>query len=537
MKKEVKENKEKKAAVKPHSPKKTVIVAVSIALIVAILIGAIWAVVYFSNINNSKSISYLEDDLTKYLVLSESDYKGYTVEICVSPVTDKDVEAVIIKRLAENKGSLMYDGYYVKNVPLAAGDLAYLRYIGYTLDKNGVRTELDLDTYSNFKEVNSTEFEIGKGTFPVSTVEVELVGKNPSDYGQFATATMGAVKLTDTVFCTVSYTTENDDTEHVNETVRFDLADENIENVWGIGIVDYLKGRKIGITDFEPPTFYKKDTGEAVIFTQLKIDYAMSGAGAPLTVEVTVPYDDDDVSLRGKTVYFDIYIEKALCYERAEFNEDFVREKLGFTDEKLADYEGDDIVEKYKNMVRQNLDVLYEENCRNASEQAMWDYLIGAVEFKKLPQSEVNRIFDNYYYQFQTMYTPNSSYYGSLDAYICAYYGIEEYQDWRVYLTAQVEREVKEKLIFYSILKAENLLISDEEYPEIYRKELESDFLYYTGKTRGDYESDEAYEKALSDYEAQILHYYGEDVYRETIYYYYASEKMIGYANVVNTAE
>jgi hypothetical protein len=166
----------------------------------------------------------------------------------------------------------------------------------------------------------------------------------------------------------------------------------------------------------------------------------------------------------------------------------------------------------------------------------MWTYLINNTQFKKLPKKEIERIFENYYYEFEMMYTASQGYYASLDAYICAYYGLAEYDNWRLHLKNLVVKEVKERLIFYSVLRAEGLMISDEDYPDIYRKELESDFEYYTGKNKSEYASTEEYEKALADYEKEILDYYGEDKYKETIYYYYASEKMLEFATIVNTA-
>ena len=512
------------------------IIAISVALILALLLGGVWAIIHFVNINNAGNLDYLESDLRKYLVLKESDYKGYTIEIAVPPVTDDDVEAIILRRLAEKKGALLFDGHYVTSEPIAAGDIAYLRYIGYTIDENGVRHELDFEEYCNFEDADSKRFEIGRGTFPVSTVELDLVGRIPTDYGKFTKVEKGAIKSTDVAYCTVTYSTL-DGEKHENEKIRFDLTDPKLNDIWGMGFSDYILERMIGITSFDSRTFYYHGSDDALIVEQFRVDYVTRIAGEPLKVEATVPYDNDDEDLRGKTVYFDIYIDQTVCYERREFNDQFVTETLGYTEEKLAEYEGQTPSEKYRNMIKHSLDVIYEENYYAAAEQAMWDYLCSTVKFKKLPENEIKRIFDNYYYEFQTLYAANASAYAGLDAFICSCYGLEEYEDWRGVLTAQVTREVQEKLIFYSILKAENLIPTDEEYPALYRKELEADYLYYSGKTREDFKTDAEFEEALAAYEKEMLDYYGEEKYRESIYYYYASEKMLEFAKVVNKAE
>lgn len=533
-------NKNEKEAViadAKKSARKTLIIAISIALIVSVLIGVVWAVIYTINMNNTKGVDYFNDDLSKYLVLKPSDYKGYTIEIDVPPVTEEDVDRIILKKLADNKGKLMYEGRYVLNVPIEAGDLAYLRYIGYTIDENGVRQELDMDKYCNFTEVKPTEYEIGNGDFPISSVEAALIGKSPASYGKFSYVSKGVITNTDVIFCTVSYVTEFGDVIYENKKVRIDLSSPDLEKEWGIGALDYFANEcVIGITDFDPPTLYREGTGEAVVLTEFKVDYAVRADGAPLTVEVKVPYDCSDKELRGKTVCFDIYIDNTLCYERAEFNDAFVKDTLGFTEEKLAEYKGETITDKYRDMIKTNLQVVYEEQVNAAAEEAMWTYLCNNVQFKKLPESEIQRIFENYYYEFQVMYSSSQGYYSSLDAYICSYYGLEEYENWRLHLQNQVTREVKERLIFYSILRLEGLMISDEDYPAIYRKELESDFEYYTGKSKSDYTNAEDYEKDLAAYEKEILDYYGADKYKETIYYYYASEKMLEFATVVNKA-
>jgi FKBP-type peptidyl-prolyl cis-trans isomerase (trigger factor) len=232
-----------------------------------------------------------------------------------------------------------------------------------------------------------------------------------------------------------------------------------------------------------------------------------------------------------------VYIEKVLQYEYKTLNEEFVTVTLGITAEQLSEYDGADTVEKYRSMIRAQLNEKRAEEAYYIAEDAMWEYLKKNIEIKKLPEKEIRRIYDNYYYGYQAQFTANyTSVYSSVDAYICNVLGIPDTADWRAVLTAKVKDEVKEKLIFYTIMRQENLTPVGEEFDAVYRAELERDFAYY-GKTRDNYETEAEYEAALASYEKQVIEYYGVAFYNESVYYNYASRKILDFANVINTAK
>jgi hypothetical protein len=233
-------------------------------------------------------------------------------------------------------------------------------------------------------------------------------------------------------------------------------------------------------------------------------------------------------------VYFDVYIEKTLDYETAVFDDAFITEKLKIEASALEDYEGATLVDKYKAMVMGDLLDEYEMNVRAEAEDAMWAHLREITKIKRLPEYEITRIYDNYYYGFQAGFTNYTDYYESLDAYICASLGIEDTADWKLHLQEMVETEVTEKLIFYYLMRKEGLTPEGDEFDRVYREELENDFYYYSGNRPDDYLTAEDYEKALAAYEKQIVEYYGQDKYNETVYYNHTTNKLIEMADLVN---
>ena len=88
---------------------------------------------------------------------------------------------------------------------------------------------------------------------------------------------------------------------------------------------------------------------------------------------------------------------------------------------------------------------------------------------------------------------------------------------------------VLEKLIFYYIIREENYLPNADEYDRIYN-EVFSDVLNYhleqnaaeLSGLKGD-----AYNDYVSDLKADILEYYGEDYFKESVYYRYGAEQLV----------
>ncbi len=478
-------------------------------------------------------LDYINDDLSGYIEFDESAYKDYDIEIDIPSVSDVEVENEILKALAKNKGSLLYEGHYVLNRPAKAGDKVYIYYRGYELDADG--NQIDLDGTCNFSDSTPTELTLGGGQF-IAGFELGLIGVVPEDYSKFEKATDGAVKDGDVLYCTLSYIEETGSDIHQNEKVRIDLKDPRLEEKWGIGIEDFLREETIGSINIDAITLIKAKSNEKITYTSAEVNYATRCEENPKVVKTVFPYDYQSEEFRNKTVYFDVYIEKALCYETAELDEAFITDKLKLSSEFLSEYKGEGLVEKYRSYVRAELEAEREDEKRYEAADKMWEKLKEKISVKKYPESELRRIFDDYYYNHQLEFAENyATYYESIDKYLKEYYDVGDGGDWRAVLNEQVKNEVWEKLIFYSILKKENLVPTDEQFEKIYQKELEFDFEYY-GKTRKDFDTEEKYLEALEKYEKQVLEYYGEEFYIESVYYNYAVDKMLDFANIVNKA-
>ena len=242
--------------------------------------------------------------------------------------------------------------------------------------------------------------------------------------------------------------------------------------------------------------------------------------------------------LQGKTIFFDVYVERGTDYAAPEWNDEFVTEKLKLTADDLSQYGEGTLTERCEAMYLAELMAEYEENCLDVAEEEMWAHLKSVAKIKRLPRAEVRSVFDNYYYTLEAQYTAAyTDYYDTIDLFLTTYFGLEDGGDWSAYLTEIAEDEITEKLIFYSIARAEGLIPTGEELDKVYKETLESDYEAEYGKTRDDFSSEEEYDKAIAAYKAEMLSTYGETGYLDTVYYGYAIGKILMLADIKNAAD
>lgn len=509
--------------------------AIAAILVLAIIAGIILLVLNYKEKNYR--INYPYEDLSPFVSLDRSAYAGYTVRINVPEVNDRDVENAIIQQLMKKKGDVLYDGDYYSDAVLAAGDKAYIWYRGYELDENGNRTEPS--GTCNFYGTSAHELELGSGSF-ITGFELDLIGHKMSDSSKFVKRTEGEILDGDIVYLTGTCSQEVGEF-YSESNIIIDLADPDVESVWGVGIGDYLKsigigGSSQGVKELVTPA------GDHVIYTGLNIQFATDHAAEdnPIVVKTVFPHDYNTESLRNKTVYFEVYIEKTLHYQSAEFNEEFI-ESLGFSADDLQEYEGEGLVEKYKAYIRQLLENKRQKEIDLIVEDAVFDNLVKSAKFKKLPQGDVQDGFDFFYYQLEMEYASYSGNillgsFENIDAYLLQRFGLSSGDDWREYLYNVVENDVKEKLAFFSVIYNEGLIPTEEEYQREYRRILVSDYEYSYGKTREDFGSDELYETALARYEELMKSGNGESYFSDQVYYNLCMAAIIDMVNVVNDA-
>lgn len=525
---------------------KIAVIVIAAVLVAALAAGIVIAVVY--TVRENSTVDFMNDDLSRYVYISAEDYKGLELDVKIPAVDEDDVNNEIIKQLYKNRGKTMYGGGHVSSKPLMPGYDAFIKYMGYELDESG--NKVVLENTCNFADEKYHKLGIGSGEF-VKGFELGLVGKVPDDCSELKVSTQGGVinkgddilgvvqDEGDVVYITLSYVREEEGAIHSKELVRIDLNRDDVEAQWGVGFIELLQADDmyIGVPSNKTVTLKLPETDEAITYTYMEILYTTRGENNPFVVKTVFPYNYHDESMRNKEVYFDVYVEDAFIYEIPDFDEDFITEKLGISAESLDSYEGEGLAEKYKAKLRADFAAEYEKSCQSMAEELLWERLNEKAEIKKLPENEVDRIFDNYYYNFQLQYMTNyQEMYENIDEYVSTvYYGSEEIMDWRGSLYAQCEAEVREKLIFYYIMRNENLIPTDAEYAELYKEELAKDFTAELGKDKDDFATEEAYNTELAKFEEQMLDYYGESFYRETVYYNHIIKKLLAYNTVVNS--
>ena len=506
-----------------------IIAAVSAVLVLAFIVSLI--VVIAINSSNAR-IDYMKDNLSKYIYISKDDYKGYTIVIEPDEITDKDVDREILALLysAREKESV-YGSGYVKNVPITAGDIAYIYYRGYTVDENGVETELPRSC--NFFDTEPMALSIGSLSF-IPGFEEGLVGVVPAEYAQLEIRKSGKVLPDDVIYLSYVLYLPNGETKTVSNE-RIDLTQPDVDEKYGRGFSKHFVGKMIG-TSLSSVTF-DSDEG-TLVYSQMNVSAATSNEGSDnlLTIDAHFPADYEVKELRGLDVKFDVYVRGTNVYKTPEYNDAFVTDTLKIDAQTLAGYEGQTLAEKYRALLKERLTEENEEVKKSLIEEKMWEYLEEKAQIKKLPKGEVNEAYNGYYSEVEYMYSVSSGF-SSLDSFAAYYLDLDSNTSWLNYIKERAENAVTLKLIFYYIIDVENLAPKGEVYDEIYERIVGEALEYYIEdsehKTALDAcETEEARAQKLAQIRAQMIREYGEDYFVEIVYYEYGIEKLVGFANI-----
>ncbi len=501
-------------------------------------------------------LDYKNDDLDSYIDIKEEDYKGYEIKLdVIKPTYDIDVESHIMNLIYKNinKTDDVLDGAaYKYNQSIRVGDKLFFFYAGYELDEDGNRKEIisltnyayyddsgycqkNEDSYELFIGQKSSDFPLG---FEVALVGLQTVKKEPGKeiYNNFEAKFNGKVEEDEVVYLCLSYIDEHG-IFHDSENLRIDLREESTEEEWGIGFYNFLREYNIGMTA-QIPGFQQLETEKGSRFyTSLKINYTTKCETEEniTTIKVIYPHDWSDESLRGKTVYFDLVLEKTVNYKTAEFNDAFVTDVLEIEAEELSSYEGETLADKYKTRYFEQILEQYRKTCDERAREMLWDKLRENIEFTALPKYEYEISHSIQYNQYKSEYEElmqgDNDYYKELDDYIAESLGVET-EDAGDALRAYVKDSIYEKLIIFSVLRAEDLMPkNDEEYKAIYQNELRLDYEYYIESCE-DAGSEPEY-KTIEEYDAFINEYYGAQMYENLVYYNYATSKMLEMITIV----
>ncbi len=519
---------QKQAENKPKSKKKTVAVSIGATLIALAIVLGIVAIA----LNSQNSFDYMKEDLSRYLTLSESDYKGIDFDIKFKDTDESDVNRLINALLCKNKNKTPeYNGQNVINMPITLGDVAKIYYRGYTVDENGNETDFDSNLFSG----KPKSLEIGSGS-SVPGFEESLLNVVPKDYARSVNKiSEGFVTVFDTVYLT--YKAFYPDGTHASVSARrIDLRLPNLDKKYGIGFTNFLLGNgegnsllRINQAISGQKTFEMQNGGTAMYY-DMKIEYVLRETEAPLTIDVRFPSTYHEPSLRGVDAKFDVYIDSVVFYETPEYNEAFITEVLKLSADKLNGYDGDSLLEKHKSMLFAEALANEEAQRKALFEELIWERLLSAAEIIKLPESEVESYYNSEYSSAYNTYTYYQSIYGSFDEFAKVYYRLSDGESWKEHITELAKETVRQKLIFHYILKNENLTPTGEEYERLYSQTVNDYLPPFIESHRSELDkckTDEEYNKKIEEIKKEVIEYYGDDFFKASVYYNTVMEKLI----------
>ena len=554
-------------------------VIVIIITLLAVLATAITAsvLIIVDAVKKDKWFDYVKSDLSKYVELSQEDYKNYDLELSIAKphfgekgdsISVNDVDVAILNLISsEAYRKLEGDGAFVSNLPVTAGDKVSIRYRGYTINEKG--EEVTVSTaMSNIQFDYDTEIQIGEdnSSFLPVGFELGLIDKHPADYAKFEKIKNGKPQGNWVVY--VSFERLLDGGDPKKDTIKFsnmriDLEDPEANTIFGDGFTEKLKGFDIGSIYNNIATTIG---GKNYTYNNLLINFATTcekastseNGKAPLVVEGYFPYDfgvegTATAGLRDKKVYYQVFIQGVQAYETPEFNDEFIlkviKEKGSeITEEELRAYEGATLVDKYKAYAKELINEAYEEAYDIMVEDAMWNHYLAKAKILKYPQIKVDEIYDEYvedvYYQYDYNggslqdSEGNFTNYETVDEFAIAYLQLTEEDDWKETLLKMSEDLVKERLILFYIMQKEDIVPSSEvlsakveEIKNEYYDEYIKQYLDYQKKTEADFTPEE-YQKFLEERKAEIFDYYDDDYFEETAYYEMTLEKIREYPTV-----
>lgn len=265
----------------------------------------------------------------------------------------------------------------------------------------------------------------------------------------------------------------------------------------------------------------------------------------PVVVEAQFPEDYHTANLAGKTAYFEVTFEIVSkngkkyygVYGLPELTEDYIRNELRFTDEHLAKYEGDTVVEKYRAYIRDglkwyNVDVV--TPVLTALEDMVWD---GAV-IKKYPEAQLKEAYNTVISKIEAYYRdyPTLAAEYTFDEFACTYFGVPKGSDWRAEAEKAAKDEIKIQLIIYYIMDVEGLKPSADEYAVLLDKYI-TNALAAENITVNNFSTEEEYNIQKEQKKAWYAAKYGEHYLQSAVYKSIWLDAVVSYANIIEITE
>lgn len=420
----------------------------------------------FAAVGCSAEFDYKTSDLSEYVDIPASMYKGQTLTIDeIVEVDDAYVDEYVRVNLITANGK----DIYLTDRKTAEGDVVALYYRAFVKNEDGTVKEL----FSNMTDTSPLSYDPADNELKFgSEFDAHLVGL--LDEYQMEQKTSGKVEDGDSVlYATYSYSylisKEGEAKKYktvLKETpVRLEL--DTVDTLFGEGFAAQLKDQKIGDTLKIKTTFdaNKDGTHDEVTF-ELKISHVSKEQA--LTFDVTYPDDYEKEELKGKRVSFSVCVNGVRGTARELLDKKFVEETLEYTpDEEDKDK---DIVEVFLADLKESLQEQRETALKSAVISALFEKLDEELTFKSLPEEKVDELVTVMDDEARYAYQQYNSQVGaaSLEAFIKVYYGLDSDVDYKTYFRENAEANVKEWLIFYTIVRAEDIKVTDKEYEEQY---------------------------------------------------------------------
>ena len=538
-----------KQARKPLS-RRMKITILSVSLAVVLVAGIVLGTVIYLN---NRPYDYYKEDITKAISLDLSGYKDYTVTMKIDAITEQAIDERINQILNANKPSAAQNnGKADRNTAIKVGDIVTIFYRGYYFDENDNRVEFDGGcniAYSSGKVLPST-LTIGSGSY-FSGFESGLIGKIPEQYANLTPVLEGNVEEGDVVYVQMSAVLPGNRSFN-NKTVRIDLADPDLEKEWGVGFKDFLVGRElrqnIPTAQFELPEAV--DGQDVVYYTNIKPMFKTADENdlAPIVVETYCPINYTNApELAGKTIYFDVYVRGTVHYDTPTLTESFIRDTLKLTDEDLDKFEGEDIFEKFRGYVREELMTGYNNGSSYVTgyndmydsllDDLIWEKLNELTKIISIPKRAIQPVYEENLESLVADYEYYKDTYGfsSVEDYIMQATGaatLQEADDYIWYLSANA---VKEKMVIFLIAREEGL-IADEttlkaEADQIFADVVQYYIDTYYKDTFAKY-NEEEYTKAYNELANNLRTQYSEEMLIENAIYERVFEHLRTYPTV-----
>lgn len=279
----------------------------------------------------------------------------------------------------------------------------------------------------------------------------------PYDYDLTPYVTLGKYKGVEISKYDAVEVTDDEVQNEIDYTLYMNSSDEQIyEGTVAEG--DTVNINYVGRIDgelFDGGSFdgYNLIIGSGSLIPGFETGLIGKNIGETVTLNLTFPEDYNDAELIGKDVVFEATLNYIVLYSEPEFTDEFVKE---ITDSQY------NTTAEYEQYIR---DLIFEYKQSQTDEQKkteIWENIMNGVTFIKLPQVEIDKYKNNEIAAVEEAAAASGM---TVDDYLVTNFEMT-YESFLDEVAIYAEDIVKEDLIFYSIVKAENLSVSDAEYKE-----------------------------------------------------------------------